>query len=228
MKKLALALLTGLSLSASATTITTYSTRAAFNAATSGDTTTDFSGIAGPSGYAYHGNSFTIGDVTFNDSSANLIGYRGGFVDDPFTSNYLNNNGGSFVAINFAHPVYGFAFDFGNLADWSRSGGAFIDPYESFYFAGLDQGFKMPAGFLDKSTPGGGAPISFVGYTSDTPFSRIQISNTYESLAFNNFTYSSQAAGPSGGTVPEPTTAALLGLGILAIGAAATLKRKPV
>lgn len=68
-----------------------------------------------------------------------------------------------------------------------------------------------------------GAPLSFVGFTSDTPFSTVTIADPTRGLAFDNFTYAS-----GGASVPEPASAALVGLALVGLSIARKRRRLPV
>ena len=190
-------------------TVTSYSTWGAYNAATSSNTTIDFEAqqtSGGSGGATYYGSSLTVGGVTFTDNADRLFVLSAGYYGDPFTSNYLNNNAvGSQINVNFVNPVYGFAMDLGTIYNW---GGGPLQL--TFNFAGSSETINLP-GVLNNH----GAPLSFSGFTSDSAFSSISISDPTNGLAIDNFTFASAAP------VPEPETYAMLLAGLGLIGAIA-------
>ncbi len=223
MKNIAAFLLACMSLPVSASVITSYDNRAAFNAAMSSITTIDFNGLA-IGGSKNYGTSFNFGNVGVSEKNASISALaKGGSYGDPFTSDYLLVYGGSSqIRITFSRPVYGFAMDFGSILDWGTPG---ISPTETFNFAGSSQVFDLP-GYMYHYTSHVGVGLSFIGYTSDTPFSFIDIDDPTRGLAFDNLSYTfapalNPPAGPGtepSSPIPEPASAALLGLGLLGVG----------
>ncbi len=190
-------------------TVTSYSTWGAYNAATSGNTTIDFEAQQSNVNPTYYGSSLTVGGVTFSDNEPRLFVLSGGYYGDSFTSNYLNNNArGSQIDVSFANPVYGFAMDLGTIYNW---GGGPLQL--TFNFAGSSETINLPGELYNSG------PLTFSGFTSDSAFSSISISDPTNGLAIDNFTFASTA-----NNVPEPGSLALLGFGMA--GLAYSRKRK--
>lgn len=80
---------------ASNAAIITYGSLAAFNAATHGQSTVNFDGIAPSGGFTYFGNSLTTGGVTFTTPNPNLF-----VIDQGFSSPTWNWNSGGVLQSN--------------------------------------------------------------------------------------------------------------------------------
>lgn len=199
--------------------IVTHGSWAEYNAATSANTTIDFEAQA-YGAYAYYGSSLTVGDVTFTDNAPRLFVINT-YYYTTFTSKYLNNNTqGTEVGVQFAQPVYGFALDFGTLYAHQHEG----DPLEiTFEFGGESHAFELP-GLVTVDR----APVSMIGFTSDTPFSSITIHDPTKGLALDNFTYTTTA--PDRGdeqSVPEPGSLALAAAALSALVPLRRRRRSP-
>jgi hypothetical protein len=191
---------------ADAATITNYGSQAVFDAAAANETFGNFEAfstnpIDNPIGY-----SLTTNGATFTGPGARLfmIGpalYNTTGVPHPFLN---NNDGAGGIVITFASPVYGFSVSAGILADFANSSSL----TETFDFAGTSNAVTFPADLLDSNTP-----LTFVGFSSNTPFTSVSIVDPASGLALENFAYTT--APMSSSSVPEPATLALLGFGFL-------------
>lgn len=199
--KLIVALAAFASLSAQAS-ITTQSSWAAYNAATTGNTTVDFE-AQGNGGAAYYANSLAVGGVNFGDAASRLFVLAGGYYGEGFASHYLNENDYTTnMTVTFTGPIYGFAMD-AVLLNFSSGANLTV----VFNFASGTESVTLPNAFA------GGTP-TFVGFTSDSAFSSITMTNGSGGLAMDNFTYARAA------NVPEPGSMALAGLALLGLAAA--------
>lgn len=211
MKKLLTALIALCAFSAHAGLVT-YTTRAAYDAAVSTSTTVDFEAQGTNGSVAYYGSSLTAGGVQFADNQSRLFVFSGGFYGDHFSSHYLNNNSmGTEITITFAAPVHAFAMDLGVISNW---GGA-AQLRDLINFGGNTVAFD----FIGQQSSG--APLQFVGFSSDEAFSSITINDFTQGLAIDNFSYSTDAIG----AVPEPASLALVGLALATVGFARARRR---
>jgi hypothetical protein len=204
----ALAVAAGLFASAGAqATITTYSSATAFDAAITSETTTSWVGggssVPLTSPVPFAGGNFS-GSSNFYLFVANQI--------TAMPKGFLGNNaGGSLLSINFSNPVYGFALNYGLINNWS---GTSNPNFLSFTIGGTTFSETLP--YLGQP---GQIYASYVGFTSDTAFSSVSISDPSQSFATTSIavasglTISSSTISP----VPEPGSIALLMLGGLAV-----------
>ena len=186
--------------------VTTYTTAAAYSAATSGNTVIDFE-AQGNGDVVYYGNSLTVGGVSFTDTLGRLFVLGGGFYAEGFTSNYLNENDFSTdMAIGFGSPVQGFAMDAVLL---NFTGGS--DLTAVFSFAGGTESIMLSDAFV------GGSP-QFLGFTSDVAFSSVTITNSGGGLALDNFDFAASAT-------PEPGSLVLAGLALAGLAVVGRKRR---
>lgn len=200
-------------------TITTYSTRYLFNSAVGIPTLIDFEAqqLDTEAGLTSYGGNLTVGDVNFTDSDELLYVFNNKGFNDPFfignTSNFLLNFGGEApVVITFTgSPVYSVGMDLGwLLKDFGDGSQMTITLNTTDSFA------TDVAGPLVSTT----TPFSFVGFSSDTPFSSMTIFDPSQTVMIDNFAYSSSAP------TPEPATMLLLGTGLAALAGARKLKKQ--
>jgi hypothetical protein len=184
---------------------TVYTSLSSFNAATTGNTTITFNGIAAPGGFVAETSPATFAGATFSTTSSL-------FVIDPGFYGFSYSNGG-FLNADFQQPdvitvtlpsVTAVGFDFGGL--FGATGP---------YLVTLSDGFSTS---LSSSGSAASDNLSFVGFTSSTPLTSITLTlpDAPEYNAIDNFVYAS--------AVPEPGTLGLLATGLL--GVAGGIRRR--
>lgn len=176
-----------------------YTTRAAFDAATINQTVTGFNGILAPGQTFAFFNPLVVNGIVFFDpgpaigvnvTTANY--YAPNSYPADFIVNSFNPGPNNQLFITLPSPTYAFALDFGGL-----SGGAVTMALENDYV------------FSSPSSPTVGH-TQFIGFTSDTAFSRFVLFMTNDSWVIQDVI---TAQTP----VPEPATVILLGTGLLLI-----------
>lgn len=190
--------------------IMTYSTVDAYNAATTGNTTVDFSANQYTQNMiTVFGTSATFGAVTFGSSGGRLLVLSNHFYADNMGGNYLNNNAGNDnVTLTFDAPVTAFALNFGSISNWGDASSL----TETFAFGGDSVSFTLPGVMAGSQL----AP-SFLGFTSDVAFTSVTITDSTHGLAIRDVAYGNVA--PASNDVPEPASLALLGAGLLGVAA---------
>lgn len=194
---------------ASADTI--YTTRAAFDGATSGQSIADFDGVAGAGSFASYGNGpYVESGMTFTGNGSMFVidpGYYGssyaggGFL----TSDYANPN---VVTISFA-ASNAFGFDFGGLL-----GGPV--QFSLAFSNGANAVTQVSLNSIGTTNA-----LDFFGIVTDTAFTSVSISMN-DAPAYNaldNVTI--------GGAVPEPATWALM-IGGFGLAGSALRRRRAV
>lgn len=196
-----------LSTFSTATSVTIYTSRAAWTAATSGVTNADFNGIATVGSFVSYGSGPAVIDgLTFTSNDSMFVidpAYYGfPYPDGFFNADYTLPN---IVTITLPGSYTAVGFDFGSLF----SGGATFD----VTLGGI--------GTLTVSSTGStqDGVLGFAGFISTTSFNTVTLSMpdapSYD--AVDNFSY-------GGAAIPEPASIALLGSGLL--GIAGILRRR--
>jgi hypothetical protein len=190
--------------------IVTYSTVDAYNAATTGNTTVDFSANQySQNAVTFFGTSATFGAITFGSSGGRLFVLANHFYFDNMGGNYFNNNGGNAnVTMAFDAPVTAFALNFGTISNWGNASSL----TETFAFGGDSVSFTLPGEMAGSQL----AP-SFLGFTSDVAFTSVTITDPTYGLAIRDVAYGNVA--PASNDVPEPASLALLAAGLLGVAA---------
>jgi hypothetical protein len=177
---------------------TFYSTRATYNAATTGNTSINFEGIAPDNGFLFEptppgitlsGVNFTI-DHTNNNGTLFVIGDDFFYTGTSVLSSELSTTGPDNILITLPKAAAAFAVDFGNFAQTPvtftlSTGDTFTEPTSAF------------------------PDFVFLGVVNTAPFTSILISQPInDALNLADFTF--------GLPVPEPSTLAMGAVSLLA------------
>jgi hypothetical protein len=195
-----------LSTFSTATSVTIYTSRAAWTAATTGVTTADFNGIASVGSFVGYGSGPAVIDGLTFTSNDSMFVIDPAYYGFPYPDGFFNAdyNVPNIVTIALPGSYNAVGFDFGSLF----SGGASFD---------VTVGAIGPITVTSTGSTQDGV-LGFAGFVSSTPFNTVTLSMpdapTYN--AVDNFSY--------GSSVPEPGSIALLGSGLL--GVAGILRRR--
>lgn len=192
----------------------TYTTRAAFDAATGGQTVIDYNGIAAPGGFV----SYANGPVNFGPTTVTSDGTI--FVIDPafYGSSYAGGgflnvdyaqDGTNTVVMNLGGSFNALGFDFGGLLG---------NPITLSFTLSNGETFTINS----NNSIAGTNMLDFFGVTSAVGFSSVvfELPDANNFNALDNLTLAGLAA------VPEPMTWAMLVLGFGAMGAAMRSQRR--
>jgi hypothetical protein len=190
---------------------TLYTSRPAFNSATTGTTLIDFNGLSGQSGNtSLLGNPLAIDGASFTSPGpASVTSPTYVFLSTPAYG------GGDYLAVDYGSPdTINVTFP-GSTAVGFDTGGIFGDP--ATLTIQLSDGTTRTFSPTNDSTQGG--TLDFFGFTSQQSITSVSISFLPENAQFgalDNFTFG--AALPP--TAPEPSSFILLGTGLLLAAAA--------
>jgi hypothetical protein len=188
-----------------AASITSYASRAAFDAAFPGSVIENWDGY--PSGTIFADGSTTNG-ITYTTSGpgGDAMATRGFITTSPpnslGTTGHGAFGGGDSIVFGFSSPITAFGIDIPTSADdrvpdnfTATTGGGDVIQAVNDLFPGFNFG-------------------KFVGFSSDTAFSSVTIAGTRPS-----FDYLLDNMRGVRGTVPEPSTLLLLGAGLVGVAA---------
>jgi len=190
----------------STASVTIYTSRAAWTAATSGVTTADFNGIAPFGGFVSYGSGPAVIDGLTFTSNDSMFVIDPAFYGFPYPDGFFNAdyNIPNLVTITLPSSYTAIGFDFGSLF----SGGASFD---------VTLGSLGPFTVVSTGSVQDGV-LAFAGFVSTTSFNTVTLSMPdapfYNSV--DNFSY--------GSAVPEPGSLALLGTGL--VGIVGVLRRR--
>lgn len=185
---------------------TVYTSRAAFDAATTGPAIIDFNGITAANSFViYNAGPLTLSGVTFTgNGSMFVIGenyYSTAYPDGGYLNSDYARSGTNTIVAALPLGTTAVGFDFGGLLGAPVTFNVTLS--DGFTWSGSSNGAISPL-----------APLEFIGFTSSTPLTSITIDMpdgpSYN--AVDNFTVAS--------AVPEPASCALLLTGLGMLGAA--------
>jgi hypothetical protein len=182
---------------------TSYSSFAAFAAATTGDTTYGFAGIAPPGGWVGENSPFTHGPITYSGQQlfvldGGLFGYYGA---QPYLTSQYGQPNTTTLALAGATAI---GIDFG-----------------SYYNFGDALSFTLSDGSVFNTTlPGTYAQETFIGFTSSTPITSVTIVDNSAGLVTDIIDVTLGAA------VPEPAAWMTMLIGIFGLGVVLRSRRR--
>jgi hypothetical protein len=199
-QRFAAAALALLAATPAAATITTYASRASFDAAAGATSSFDFEGIItfnGIRAYGFPTQDFGPFTVSTNSGSLAVIdeGYAGGSQFSMGTSDSLYVNGSP--TLTFDVPLFSLGMDLGAFA------------------GGTTLTITLPTGSFSVITPASNTGSLFFGLTSTEAFSSVVVAfaGGDNAVKIDNLSFSSTAA-----EVPEPAMLGLFGLGMIGLG----------
>jgi PEP-CTERM motif len=175
--------------------LTFYTSMGGYEAATFGNTAVNFEGIASddsftseptPPGLTLSGVKFTI-DHTNNTGDLYVLGPNYYYANLSALSSQLSSTGPNNMLITLPRPYTAFALEFGT-------------------FKGSQLDFTLSTGSTFNASTPPFPDLSFVGVTSTTPITSIQIVEPTQSDVVNVVSFS------FGSAVPEPSTLTLAGI----------------
>ncbi len=187
---------------------TTYSTFAAWAAATSGQNYVDLSTYVPENGWQQYAGGFTAGGITFSNNGGSLAVF-----DDGFSSWGDLNHGVGPESVNaFYYPpdprYNGIMMSFTGLTALGFNV-AEVNNYPVVITLSNGQTFTV--------TPPAGSYV-FFGFTSDDPITSIQVTGLYNENPLVGSIYTGTAGAAPDGQVPEPASLWLLGSGLGMMG----------
>jgi hypothetical protein len=192
MKNLLLALLLTISaVEASASMV--YANRDAWTAAVSTPTTLTFEGIAPTNYYVYEGTSFTNSGVTFSGPGLFVI-------DSGFSTDYTTGTGDALFINNYPATT---------KIVLPGSYSAFAIDLRGY--SGITTSYTLKFSDNEIFNVSSGNATSFFGVALNGPVTGLSITSNYYA-SYDNVAFANTK-------VPEPTTVALLGLGLLGVAA---------
>ena len=194
---------------ASHAALTTYTSRAAFDAAFAGSVRENWDGFAAGTIIA---NGSSANGITYSSSSGNAL-VTGQFFETSSPNGLGNTTHGYFesnegITFTFSAPVMAFGIDFNTFA---TAAGA--------YTATTNLGEVAGSVFDPFPTLSTG---EFLGFSSDLAFTSVTISN----ISGESYTLDTLRAVNAPGNVPEPGSLALAAFALLSLGAATRARHR--
>lgn len=172
--------------------VVTYSTQAAYDAATGANQTFNFAG-QGAGHKNYIGTTYTdttYPNITFTSNTASLYILNPNYYRTTgYSTDYLNNNSSCCLTINFNQPIYGFAAEIGSVANF----GSAPSPTVTVDVGGVNNTITLP-GYAAYSSLG----PTFFGLSSTSAFTSLTIDSPTNGLTIESVDFSTNAFGAPG------------------------------